>query len=251
MFCDIRGFSRIAEKIGAARTFDWINDVMGTLSDCVSNHQGVLVDYIGDELMAMWGAPEQQSDHARRACLAAIDMIELLPSLNARWAAVLEEPFDLGIGISSGPVRAGNMGSHRKFKYGPLGTTVNLASRVQGATKYFKSRLIVTGATALALDEDLLMRRLADVRVVNIEQPVSLYELPCGNFPNAAELCPAYEEALICFEQGDFRKAAQMLTTLMASFPDDGASMILLSRAVSALIDGPSDGHPIWQLAGK
>jgi adenylate cyclase len=79
MFCDIRGFSRISEKIGAARTFDWINDVMGTLSDCVSNHQGVLVDYIGDELMAMWGAPERQADHARRpvrhrydrACAAA------------------------------------------------------------------------------------------------------------------------------------------------------------------------------------
>ncbi|HEY2252045.1 MAG TPA: adenylate/guanylate cyclase domain-containing protein, partial [Planctomycetaceae bacterium] len=66
MFCDIRGFSRIAEKIGAARTFDWINDVMGSLSDCVTNHQGVLVDYIGDELMAMWGAPQQQPDHARR-----------------------------------------------------------------------------------------------------------------------------------------------------------------------------------------
>ena len=251
LFCDIRGFSRIAEKIGAARTFDWINDVMGTLSDCVSNHQGVLVDYIGDELMAMWGAPVQQPDHARRACLAAIDMIELLPSLNQRWKSVLNEPFDLGIGISSGPVRAGNMGSNRKFKYGPLGNTVNLASRVQGATKYFKSRLIVTGATAEALDDNLLMRRLADVRVVNIEQPVRLFELPCGNAPNASELCPAYEQALECFEQGDFRKAAQMLTTLMASFPDDGASMILLSRAVSALVDGRSDDHPVWQMAGK
>jgi|SRR5579872_3439825 len=251
MFCDIRGFSRIAEKIGAARTFDWINDVMETLSECVSNHHGVLVDYIGDELMAMWGAPEQQADHARRACLAAIDMIDLLPSLNERWKSVLREPFDLGIGISSGPVRAGNMGSNRKFKYGPLGNTVNLASRVQGATKYFKSRLIVTGGTAGALDEEFLMRRLADVRVVNIEQPMSLYELPCGSYPQARELCTAYEEALLCFEQGDFRKAAQMLTTLMVSFPDDGASVILLSRAVSALVDGPSASHPIWQMAEK
>ncbi len=250
MFCDIRGFSRIAEKIGAARTFDWINDVMATLSDCVSNHQGVLVDYIGDELMAMWGAPEQQSDHARRACLAAMDMIELVPRLNERWQAVLGEAFDLGIGISSGPVRAGNMGSNRKFKYGPLGNTVNLASRVQGATKYFKSRLIVTGATADALDEDVLMRRLADVRVVNIETPVSLFELPCG-VQNAGALCSAYEAALGCFEQGDFRQASQMLTTVMASFPDDGASVILLSRTVSALMDGPGDDHPVWKLAGK
>jgi adenylate cyclase len=185
------------------------------------------------------------------AGLSAIDMIELVPRLNERWESVLKEPFDLGIGISSGPVRAGNMGSNRKFKYGPLGNTVNLASRVQGATKYFKSPLIVTGATAAALDEEILMRRLADVRVVNIEKPISLFELPCGNVQNASKLCPAYEEALICFEQRDFRKAAQMLTTLMASFPDDGASVILLSRAVSALVDGPGADHPIWQMHGK
>src|SRR5262249_37991849 len=160
---------------------------------------GVLVDYIGDELMAMWGAPEQQPDHARQACRAAIDMIEQMPALNERWSGVLHERFDLGIGISSGPVRAGNMGSNKKFKYGPLGTTVNLASRVQGATKYFKSRVIVTGATADALGEDFLMRRVADVRVVNIEQPVRLYELPCGNFPNAPEICHDYELALDSF----------------------------------------------------
>jgi adenylate cyclase len=174
-----------------------------------------------------------------------------LPRLNERWQAVLGQPFDLGIGISSGPVRAGNMGSNRKFKYGPLGNTVNLASRVQGATKYFKSRLIVTGATADALDDDVLMRRLADVRVVNIETPVSLHELPCGGVQNAGTLCSAYEEALVCFEQGDFRRASQLLTTLMATFPDDGASVILLSRAVNSLVEGPGEGHPIWQMPGK
>ncbi|HEY3963584.1 MAG TPA: adenylate/guanylate cyclase domain-containing protein [Planctomycetaceae bacterium] len=251
LFADIRGFSRIAEKIGAARTFDWINDVMGTLSECVLKHNGVLVDYIGDELMAMWGAPEQQPDHARLACQAAIEMIEQIPLLNERWAAILEEPFDLGIGISSGPVRAGNMGSHRKFKYGPLGTTVNLASRVQGATKYFKSRLIVTGPTAEALGEDFMMRRLANVRVVNIEQPVSLYELPCGDFPNAPKISEDYETALDSFERGNFLGAAQMLTTLLATDGADGPSVILLSRAVDAMLAGADPDHPVWQLPGK
>jgi adenylate cyclase len=251
LFGDIRGFSRISEKIGAARTFDWINDVMGTLSESVLKHNGVLVDYIGDELMAMWGAPEQQPDHARRACRAAIEMIEQIPVLNERWGAVLDEPFDLGIGISSGPVRAGNMGSHRKFKYGPLGTTVNLASRVQGATKYFKSRLIVTGPTADALDNDFLMRRVADVRVVNLDQPVRLFELPCGSFPNAPAICQAYEQALGSFERRDFREAARMLTTLLASDLDDGPSVILLSRTVEAMLEGAGPNHPVWQLPGK
>jgi adenylate cyclase len=251
LFGDIRGFSRIAEKIGAARTFDWINDVMGTLSESVLKHDGVLVDYIGDELMAMWGAPEQQPDHARRACLAAIDMIDQIPILNKRWGPVLNEPFDIGIGISSGPVRAGNMGSHRKFKYGPLGTTVNLASRVQGATKYFKSRLIITGTTADSLGDGFLMRRVADVRVVNIDQPVRLYELPCDNSSKAPEICRAYEQALECFERRDFREAARLLTTMITSEIDDGPAVRLLSRAVGAMLEGASKDHPVWELPGK
>ena len=251
LFADIRGFSRIAEKIGAARTFDWINDVMGTLSDCVLEHEGVLVDYIGDELMAMWGAPEVQPDHARRACLAAIAMIAKIPELRERWSEILKEPFDLGIGISSGPVRAGNMGSRRKFKYGPLGTTVNLASRVQGATKYFKSRLMVTGVTADAIGSEFLRRHIADVRVVNLDRPLRLYEILCGDIPQAAMLCQTYETALAHFEKRDFREAARLLSTLISADLDDGPSVILLSRAVDALITGPHRDHPVWQLPGK
>jgi adenylate cyclase len=251
LFGDIRGFSRITEKIGAAKTFDWINDVMGTFSESILRHNGVVVDYIGDEVMAMWGAPEDQPNHARLACQAAIDMVESIPILNERWKSVLDEPFDVGIGINSGTVRAGNMGSNRKFKYGPLGTTVNLASRVQGATKYLKSRLIVTGSTADELGQDFLMRRVADVRVVNIDQPVKLYELPCGNVSNANEICHKYEQALVHFEKRDFRESARMLTTLLSSEIDDGPSVMLLSRAVQAMVEGASSHHPVWQLPGK
>ena len=127
---------------------------MGVLSDCVLAPRGVLVDYIGDELMAMWGAPEEQPDHANRACRAALDHAwTSFPALNERWQAELGEPMDVGIGINTGMARVGNTGSQPcKFKYGPLGNTVNLASRVQGATKYLKSRLLITGRTQAKLD---------------------------------------------------------------------------------------------------
>ena len=160
LFCDIRGFSRVSEKLGPAKTVEWINDVMGVLSDSVLDHQGVLVDYIGDELMAMWGAPTEQPDHATLACRAALDMLEKLPEMVGRWKPVLGEEFDLGIGVNTGTARVGNTGTIRKFKYGPLGTTVNLASRVQGATKHFKARLIITGQTKAAIDEGFATRRL-------------------------------------------------------------------------------------------
>src|SRR5262249_30543675 len=138
LFCDIRGFSRISERLGPSCTVEWLTDVMTALSECVLTWQGVLVDYIGDELMAMWGAPEPQEDHARLACRAALDMLARLPGLSERWQPVLGEPIEIGLGINTGVARVGKSGSPHKIRYGPLGNTVNLASRVQGATKYLK-----------------------------------------------------------------------------------------------------------------
>src|SRR5207244_12765308 len=124
--CDIRGFSRICNNLGPARALDWVNDALGTLSDCVLAEQGVLVDYVGDELLAMWGAPASQPDHAVRACRSALGMLASVQVLNDRWLTTVKEPMGLSIGINSGTARVGNVGSERKFKYGALGTTVNL-----------------------------------------------------------------------------------------------------------------------------
>ena len=251
LFCDIRGFSRISERIGAQKTFEWINDVMSELSECVIRHRGVLVDYIGDELMAMWGAPQSQDDHANLACRAGLDMLDVLPKLNSRWESVVQEPMDLGIGINSGRVRAGNAGSKRKFKYSPLGNAVNLASRVQGATKYLKTRFLITGQTADLLNDSFLKRELCSVQVVNIEEPVRLFGLGREDKIEAAQLTEEYRQALHEFEAGEFRTAARMLANLLNQFPDDGPSLVLLKRSVQALVDGPNKEHPVWLLGGK
>src|SRR5205807_2230673 len=104
--------SRISERVGPAQTVAWIRDVMGALSDCVHAQGGVLVDYIGDELMAMWGAPEREPDHARLAVEAALAMLAGLPRLNERWQSVLGEPVAIGVGVNTGVAHVGNTGSH-------------------------------------------------------------------------------------------------------------------------------------------
>ena len=251
LFCDIRGFSRISQRLGPARTMDWIGDVLGTLSDCVRAHAGVLVDYIGDELMAMWGAPEEQPDHARLACRAALDMLGQIPLLNARWEPIMGETMNLGIGINTGPARVGNTGSHHKFKYGPLGNTVNLASRVQGATKYLKCRILMTGATKSALDDPFYSRRLCDALVVNIAEPVALHELVLEDQPLHAEATEVYEQALSRFEAKDFASAARALGNWRMQCPNDEPALMLLYRAVRCMVEGPSPSHPIWVLPGK
>jgi adenylate cyclase len=224
---------------------------MNSLSTCVRGHSGVLVDYIGDELVAMWGAPEQQPDHARLACSAALAILGTLPELIARWQPVIGVPMGLGIGINSGIARVGNTGSRYKFKYGPLGNAVNLASRVEGSTKYLRTRLLITGGTRAQLDANFTTRRLCRVRVVNIAEPVDLYELAPPDDPRWTDRKDRYEQALMAFERRDFRDAVQIVGNLLHEYPDDGPALILLSRSTSSLIEDSPCFDPVWELPGK
>jgi adenylate cyclase len=251
LFCDIRAFSRISERLGPAQTVRWIGDVMSVLSHCVLKHDGVVVDYIGDELMAMWGAPEDQPDHATLACRTALAMYSCLPGLNEKWQATLGEPLNLGIGVNSGIAQVGNVGSDIKFKYGALGNTVNLASRVQGATKHLKARLLITEATQSYLDAAFHTRQLCQVRVVNIAQPVTLFELVEPNNDSWAGLKQGYEEALAAFYKAEFRRTCQILGRLILDHPYDGPALLLLSRAVACLVEEPNPFDPVMVLQGK
>ena len=250
LFCDVRGFSRISERLGAVRTFAWICDVMEEFSECIQRFNGVLVDYIGDEVIAMWGAPVETANHETLACQAALEMVKKLGALNERWANELGEPVSIGVGINSGMARVGNTGSTRKFKYGPLGNTVNLASRVQGATKYLKSKVLITGNTAAKVAPEINRRRLSRVRVVNIETPVDLYEIVVAADESWCELRDRYETALDAMDRKEFFTATKHLGNLVADFPNDGPSQLLLSRAVNALISRDDFDH-VWELEGK
>jgi adenylate cyclase len=211
----------------------------------------VLVDYIGDEIMAMWGAPRPEPEHALLACEAARDMLRALPALNERWQEILGEPMDLGIGINTGIARVGNTGSRRKFKYGPLGDTVNVASRVQGANKYYRTRILLTRSCRDQLPEEITCRRIGPVRAVNLAEPVELFELPPDESPEWRSLRASYEEALEQFEGRRFREAARALGEMLISYPNDGPSVVLISRVAAALVDQSERFDPCFPLPGK
>ncbi len=251
LFCDIRGFSRISERLGAARSSEWCRDVLDLLSACVLARGGVLVDYVGDGLMAMWGAPGEQPKHAELACRTALAMLEGLPQLNARWQATLQEPMFLGIGVHTGQAQVGNTGSQVKFKYGARGPTVNLASRIEGATKHFKVPLLIETATRAQLDSTFATRRLGKVQVRNIEEPAELHELALPGRADWASAKTAYERALASFEASDFGAAARALGIRLAQRPEDGPVLELLARAVRCMTDGAPPAHPVWVLPSK
>jgi adenylate cyclase len=251
LFADVRGFSRISQRLGPAGTVEWVRDVFDALSASVLDEGGVLVNYIGDELMAMWGAPEAQPDHARRACRAALAMLERLPELDERWRARLGEPLAVGIGINSGRARVGNTGSRHRFQYGPLGGTVNLASRIQGATKYLKCPLLITGATQAQLDAGFSTRRLGRVQVVNIAESTDVFELVPAGAPGWPEARSEYEQALNLFEKGQFDEAARLMGTWRVGHPEDGPALLLLHRAVCCQVEGAPPSHAVWSLTEK
>lgn len=251
LFCDIRGFSTVTERIGPAQSIAWINDIFTTLSECVLAHDGVLVDYIGDELMAMWGAPGDQSDHAARAARAALDMLEQIGPLGEKWKSILQTPFGLGIGINSGPASVGNTGSTMKFKYAPLGNTVNIASRVQGITKQIGVSGLISGQTADMARRagQFQTRRLSKVRVVGIAQPLDIVELCQQAFPR--DLAVRYEAALGSYEDGDLQVAAGRLASLVQDYPEDRPTIILLSRTVEMLTQPDRPFDSVWNLSHK
>jgi adenylate cyclase len=253
LFSDLRGFSRLSERLGPRDTCRLVRDAMDCFTARVREHDGVVVDFAGDGMLAMWNAPFDQPDHAARACRAALAMLRDLPNISRAYQDLLQGPLGLGIGINTGPALVGNTGSNTRLKYGPFGHTVNLASRVESATKQLGVNLLITGSTRAQLGDSFVVRRLARVRVVGIDAPVELYELH-GTDPDPEWLrCrDVYELALRQYESGQWAEVCRTLYPLLKDHNKyDLPSLDLISRAVDCLRHPPASFDPVWELKSK
>lgn len=254
LFADIRGFSRFSQQLGAPETCKLVGDVMDKLSRCVREQKGVIVSFMGDGILAMWNAPQEQPDHAERAVRAGHAMIRCLGDVNTIWSGRAGS-IKVGVGISSGPAVCGNTGSSIKFQYGPLGNTVNVASRVEGATKHFGVSMMVTGSTRELLGGKFINRRVRTVRLKGIPEDVELFEV----FENAdaataealKDFSVKYERALGHYEQARHLEAVRALQEILANNADpDGPTLALLMRSVAAL-GQIEQGTPIEEMFSK
>ncbi|MDZ4851808.1 MAG: adenylate/guanylate cyclase domain-containing protein [Pirellulaceae bacterium] len=251
LFCDIRGFSRITERIGPAAAMLWIQDTLSELSDRVLGLEGVLVDYVGDALFAMWGAPDNQPHHALASAFAANKMMSLSLNLSERWRKSIPEGFEFGIGLCTGPAQVGNVGSKQKFKYGPMGSTVNLGSRIQGLTSQWRVQTMMNEETAVRLPADVPKRRLCQAKVKGMDGSVTLYELVAEQDYPLEELRKEYEQALAHFESGEHRESARGFGDLVKRYPKDGPSIVMLVRAVQEVANPSEKFDPIWVATSK
>ncbi len=179
LFSDIRGFTSISEKLDPHVLLELLNEYLTPMTDIiVSENQGTLDKYIGDAIMAFWGAPQEQPDHALRACRAALGMIERLGTLRERWQKRGLPDIDVGVGINTGPMSVGFVGSQDRFyNYTVLGDAVNLASRLEGANRQYGTRVILGASTYDEVRDHVVVRELDLVRVKGKREPVHVYEL--------------------------------------------------------------------------
>jgi adenylate cyclase len=182
MFCDVRGFTAISELYDAVQLTQLINRFLTPMSEAILSHKGTIDKFMGDCVMAFWNAPLNDPDHAANACRAALEMQKRLPPLNAKLAeeAAAEGreflPIKIGIGINSGDVVVGNMGSEQRFDYSVLGDNVNLASRLEGQSKTY-GVVVAVGENAQALAPQFAMLELDLIQVKGKSQAVRIFSL--------------------------------------------------------------------------
>jgi adenylate cyclase len=253
LFSDIRGFSHMAERLGPMDTFRLAGEVMDRLTTRVQETGGVVVHYAGDGLMALWNAPRDVPDHAARACRTALAMLADQSAFDADWQERLGGPVRLGIGLNTGLALCGNTGSKMKFHYGALGHAVNVASRVEGATKQLGIPLILTGSTHAQLGDGFATRRLCRARLPGIDDVTDLYELHAETATTEwQDWRLTYERGLALFEAGRWLEACRTLHTLLFGEAEhDRPTLMLLSRATQHLQEPPEPFDTVVDLGKK
>ncbi|KFE64711.1 CHASE2 domain-containing protein [Hyalangium minutum] len=232
LFSDIRGFTTLSEHMTPEQLVSFINQYLTPMTDVVFAQGGTLDKYIGDAIMAFWGAPVDQPDHAVRACAAALGFLEKLSGLRARWRAAGLPEMDIGVGISSGLMNVGHMGTENRFNYTVMGDAVNLASRLEGLNKAYDTRILISADTYAQARGHIAARRLGVVRVKGKREPTDIYELRAMGTPVGpdAEAIQAFEAGVACFLARDFSTAEIHFRQVVALWPEDGPSLRYLEE---------------------
>lgn len=250
LFSDVVEFTRIAERIPANELMSQLSTYLGTLAGAVAYEGGTVDKYMGDGLMAFWGAPRPRNDHAERACRAALAGLELVDELNAHWGTVGQPAFRTRIGIHTGQSLVGNVGSSERMNYTVLGDSVNLASRLEGANTFYGTRIIVSEDTAIAATK-AVCRPLDRVRVKGRTSGVMVYELVgiAGEVePELADFAKRFGVNVEHYLASRWAEALTGFEALRPIRPDDLPTRMYIERCQRLLKDAPVGWVPLVEL---
>jgi adenylate cyclase len=251
MFSDIRGFTTISEQLDAQELAGFLNEYLSDMTGIVFEYSGTLDKYIGDAVMAFWGAPIEVEAHAVKACESALKMMVRVHQMQQKWEAQGRPQLDIGIGINTGNASVGNMGSALRYGYTALGDTVNLASRLEGLNKDYGTHIIVNESTFAAVgNSNFVFRELDLIRVKGKKLPVTIYELvgrkgeatEYGTHEQIATRLEGFRKARELYSEREWEKAQKAFETILAEWDADGPSRTYWKRCQEYLFDEPPSG---------
>jgi adenylate cyclase len=258
VFTDIQGFTLIAEQLDPTRLVGILNLYLSTMSNIIMDNLGTIDKYVGDAIIAFFGAPLRQENHAVLACRSALQIKEAEKALNKRIAEeqLSPLPFFTRIGINTGPMVVGNMGSENKLNYTIMGNAVNLAARLEGANKQYRTGgILITEYTKNAIGDEFVCRSLDRVRLVGIDSPLRLYELTGfrdGASETDIERTALWEKAMRLFEERQFEKSEELFSRLSESKMNDGTAKLYLDRCCGFIaVAPPADWDGVNNLTEK
>jgi adenylate cyclase len=256
LFTDVRGFSTISEQLNdPKRLVNLLNAYLEEMSNIILDLRGTIDKYEGDAIIAFFGAPLEMPDHAQRACASAVRMKKMESILNEH---VLREklspaPLATRVGINTGEMVVGNMGTKKRMDYTIMGSSVNLAARLEGVNKQYGTWILASEITRKEAGEGFAWREMDRVRVVGMDQPVRLYEL----LDESSAIDPATREALGIFQRGkdlyesrQWEQAAAQFEQVRRLLPGDGPSEVFLKRCREFQRNTP-EGFPVFRLTLK
>jgi adenylate cyclase len=246
IFTDVKGFSTISEKLDPEELVSLLNRYLSAMSNVVLDEKGTIDKYEGDAIIAFFGAPLDLADHAMRACVSAITMKRIEMELNKtiKEHNLSPSPLLTRIGINTGSMVAGNMGTDNKMNYTIMGNAVNLAARLEGVNKQYGTWILASHDTVSETGNHLLTRKLDRVRVVGINEPVRLYELidiADNAAPEQRKMVETFHEALDFFENRSWKQAADGFKEALAIKAEDPPSVKYLDRCENFLNKPPAD----------
>jgi len=234
LFSDIRGFSSFSEGMTPDALANFISEYLTPMTELVLESGGTLDKYIGDAVMAIWAAPVDIPDHAARACDVALKMQDALVDLNKKWKSDGKPEVAIGVGLNTGPMSVGNMGTPARFDYTVLGDQVNLGARLEGLTKEYGVDILVGEETAKAAADKFVFREIDLVRVKGRAGAAPVFEL-VGRAGSGIKVDPRFAEALATYRRQDFAAARELFEALAAT---DKTSAIFAKRC-AALAEAP------------
>jgi adenylate cyclase len=254
-FSDIAGFSTISEHLTPEQLVALLNEYLTGMCDIIARYDGTVDKFEGDAIIAFWGAPLPQPDHARLACLAAIDMQRHMVDYRQRLVAEGRPLLNIRIGMNTGPMLVGNLGSRQRMDYTIMGDAVNLASRLEGVNKEYGTRSMISENTYAHVRDLVEVRELDRIRVIGRREPVTIYELleRKGELRDSqSEIAGLWRQALDLYRGRDFTAALRLFEDVLKLDATDGPSRTYVQRCREYLLAPPAaDWDGVYQMHSK